>query len=73
MPVNPKLARASKDRVVQNSQLNASILLISFVNGSKMTVAIAECNCPPLQVGARIWQISEDQTKPPFGIGRCWL
>ena len=63
MPVNNKLTRAIKDRVVQNFQLNALILLISFVGGSKMTVTIAECNSPPLQEGARIRQISEDQTK----------
>jgi hypothetical protein len=66
MPVNPKLTRAIKDRVVQHFQLNASILLIDFVDGSKMTVTIAECNSPPLQVGARIRQISEDQTKLLF-------
>jgi hypothetical protein len=66
MPVNPKLTRAIKDRVVQNFQLNASMLLIDFVDGSKMTVAIAECNSPPLQKGARIRQISEDQTKLLF-------
>src|ERR1700730_5244182 len=55
-----------KDRVVQNFQLNASVLLINFVDGSKMTVTIAECNSPPLQEGARIRQISEDQTKLLF-------
>ena len=66
MPVNNKLTRAIKDRVVQNFQLNALILLISFVGGSKMTVTIAECNSPPLQEGARIRQISEDQTKLLF-------
>jgi len=42
MAVNLKLTRAIKDRVVQNFQLNASVLLISFVDGSKMTVTIAE-------------------------------
>jgi hypothetical protein len=66
MPVNNKLTRAVKDRVVQNFQLNASILLINFVDCSKMTVAIAECNSPPLQGGAKIRQISEDQTKLLF-------
>ena len=44
MSVNPKLTHAIKDRVVQNSQLNASVLLINFVDGSTMTVTIAECN-----------------------------
>jgi hypothetical protein len=49
MPVNPKLTRVIKDRVVQYFQLNASILLIDFVDGSKITVAIAECNSPPFK------------------------
>jgi len=66
MPVNSNLTRAIKDRVVQNFQLNASMLLIDFADGSKMTVAIAECNSPPLQEGARIRQVSEDQTKLLF-------
>jgi len=66
MAVNNKLTHAIKDRVVQNFQLNASVLLINFVDGSKMTVTIAECNSPPLQDGARIRQISEDQTKLLF-------
>jgi hypothetical protein len=66
MVVNLKLTHAIKDRVVQNFQLNASVLLIHFVDGSKMTVTIAECNSPPLQEGARIRQISEDQTKLLF-------
>jgi hypothetical protein len=66
MPVNSKLTRAVKDRVVQNFQLNASMLLIDFADGSKMTVTIAECNSPPLQVGTRIRQISEHQTKLLF-------
>ena len=57
MAVNLKLTRAIKDSVVQNFQLNASVLLINFVDGSKMTVTIAECNSPPLQEGARIRQI----------------
>jgi hypothetical protein len=65
MAVNNKLTHAIKDRVVQNFQLNASILLINFVDGSKMTVTIAECNSP-LHEGARIRQISEDQTKLLF-------
>src|ERR1700737_3574374 len=62
-----KLTDAIKDRVVQNFQLNASELLISFVDGSTMTVTIAECNSPPLHEGARIRQISEDQIKLLFG------
>ena len=66
MAVNLKLTRAIKDRVVQNFQLNASVLLINFVDGSKMTVTIAECNSPPLQEGARIRQVSENQTKLLF-------
>ena len=66
MAVNLKLTHAVKDRVVKDFQLNASILLIDFVDGSKMTVTIAECNSPPLQGGARIRQISEDQTKLLF-------
>jgi len=48
---------------ISNLMLNDSVLLISFVDGSKMTVTIAECNSPPLQEGARIRQISEDETK----------
>jgi hypothetical protein len=66
MTVNNKLTHAIKDRVVQNFQLNASVLLINFVDGSKMTVTIAECNSPPLHDGARIRQISEDRTKLLF-------
>jgi hypothetical protein len=66
MVVNNKLTHAIKDRVVQNFRRNASVLLINFVDGSKMTVTIAECNSPPLHEGARIRQISEDQTKLLF-------
>jgi hypothetical protein len=66
MSVNPKLTQMIKDRVVQNFQLNASVLLINFVDGSKMTVTIAECNSPPLHEGAKIRQISGDQTKLLF-------
>ena len=62
MSVNHKLTNVVKDRVVQNFQLNASELLISFVDGSTMTVTIAECNSLPLHEGARIRQVSEDQT-----------
>jgi hypothetical protein len=52
-----------KDRVVQNIQLNASELLISFVDGSTMKVKIVESNSPPLREGARIRQISENLAK----------
>ena len=61
MSENNKLTDAIKDRIIQNFQLNASELLISFVDASTMTVTIAECNSPPLHEGARIRQISEDQ------------
>ena len=63
MAVNNKLTHAIKDRVVQSFQLNASELVISFVDGSTMTVTIAECNSPPLHEGARIRQILEDEAK----------
>jgi hypothetical protein len=63
MAVNLKLTHAVKERVVQNFQLNGSELLISFVDGSAMTVTIAECNSPPLHEGTRIRQISEDEAK----------
>src|SRR6266446_2103063 len=66
MPVNHKLTGIVKNRVVQSLQLNASELLISFVDGSTMTVKIAESNSPPLREGARIRQISEDQAKLLF-------
>jgi hypothetical protein len=62
MSVNHKLTHVVKDRVVHSFQLNASELLISFVDGSTMTVKIAESNSPPLREGARIRQISEDLT-----------
>ena len=58
MAVNLRLTHAVKDRVVQNFQVNASELLISFFDGSTPTVTIAECNSLPLQEGARIRQIS---------------
>jgi hypothetical protein len=64
--VNHKLTNVVKDRVVQSFQLNASELLISFVDGSTLTLTIAECNSPPLREGARIRQISEDQAKLLF-------
>jgi hypothetical protein len=63
MAVNLKLTHAVKDRVIKNFQLNGSELLISFVDGSTMTVTIVECNSPPLHEGGRIRQISEDETK----------
>jgi 16S rRNA G966 N2-methylase RsmD len=66
MAVNLKLTHAVKDRVVQNFKLNDSELLISFVDGSTMTVSIIESNSPPLRKGARIRQISEDQAKLLF-------
>jgi hypothetical protein len=63
MAVNLRLTHAIKDRAVQGFQLNASELLISFFDGSMMTVKIAECNSLPLHEGARIRQVSEDQAK----------
>ena len=66
MAMNLRLTHAVKDRAVQSFQLNASELRISFADGSTMTVTIAECNSPPLQEGARIRQISEDQAKILF-------
>jgi hypothetical protein len=63
MAVNHKLTHVVKDRVVQNFQLYASELLISFVDGSTMKVKIVESNSPRLREGARIRQISEDQAK----------
>ena len=41
-------------------------LLISFFDGSTMTVTIAECNSLPFHEGARIPQISEDGAKLLF-------
>jgi hypothetical protein len=66
MAVNLRLTHAVKDRAVQKFQVNGSELLIRFVDGSTMTVTIAECNSLPLHEGARIRQISEDQTKLLF-------
>ena len=59
MAVNHKLTHVVKDRVVQNFQLNASELLISFFDGSTMKVKIVESNSPPLREGTRIRQVSE--------------
>ena len=66
MAVNLRLTHAVKDRVVQSFQLNGSELRIRFLDGSTLTVTIAECNGPPLHEGARIRQISEDETKLLF-------
>jgi hypothetical protein len=66
MAVNLKLTHAIKDRAIQAFQLNASELLLRFVDGSTMTVAILGCNSPPLHEGTTIRQISEDQTKLLF-------
>jgi hypothetical protein len=63
MAVNRKLTHVVKDRVVQSFQLNASELLIGFVDGASMKVKIVESNSPPLRQGARVRQISEDQAK----------
>jgi hypothetical protein len=54
MAVNHKLTHVVKDRVVRRFQLNTSELLISFVDGSTVTVKIAQFNSPPLREGARI-------------------
>jgi hypothetical protein len=62
MSVNHKLTHVVKDRVFQSFQLNASELLISFVDGSTVKVKIVESSSPPLREGARIRQTSEDQT-----------
>ena len=66
MAVNHQLTHAIKVRVVHRFQLNASELLIGFVDGSTMTVTIAKCNSPPLHEGARIRQIPQDQAKLLF-------
>ena len=66
MAVNHKLTNLVKDRVVQNFQLNAPELLITFVDGSTMKVNIVESNSPPLREGARIRHVSEDRAKLLF-------
>ena len=66
MALNQKLTNVVKDRVIQNFQLNASELRISFVDGSTIRVIIVEANSPPLREGARIRQISEHQAKLLF-------
>ena len=67
MAVNHKLTHVVKDRVVQNFQLNASELLIGFVDGSAMKVKIVESISPPLREGARIRQVTENQAKLVIG------
>ena len=44
MTVNRKLTNVVKDRVVQDFQLNAPDLLITFVDGSTVTINIVESN-----------------------------
>jgi|HubBroStandDraft_6_1064221.scaffolds.fasta_scaffold236192_2 hypothetical protein len=44
MSVNHKLTNIVKDRVVQNLHLNAPELLITFVDGSTVTINIVESN-----------------------------
>jgi hypothetical protein len=61
-----QLSHAVKESAVQNFQVHGPELLISFVDGSTMTVTNAECNSLPLHEGARIRQISEDETKLLF-------
>jgi hypothetical protein len=63
MGLNRKLTHVVKNRVIQNFQMTGSELLLTFVDGSTMKVKISESNTPPLPQGARIRQISEDQTK----------
>ena len=46
MSMNHKLTNVVKDRVVEHFLLNGSELLIDFVDGSTMTVKIAESNSP---------------------------
>jgi hypothetical protein len=55
MPLNQKLTNVVKDRAVQNFQAKGSELLISFLTARGM-------NSLPLHEGARIRQVSEDQT-----------
>jgi phosphatidylethanolamine-binding protein (PEBP) family uncharacterized protein len=63
MGLNRKLTQLVKDRVVDNFQMNASEVLISFVDGSTMKVKISKSDSPSLWQGARIRQVSEDQAK----------
>jgi hypothetical protein len=48
--------------------VNASELLISFVDGSMMKVKIVDSKSVRLHEGAGIRQISEDQTKHLFKV-----
>jgi hypothetical protein len=48
MAMNLRLTHAVKERVVQSFQPVGSELLIGFVDGSTLTVTIAECNSLPL-------------------------
>jgi hypothetical protein len=73
MAVNLKLTHVIKDRVVQNFPLNASELLISFVDGSTLAVTIVESNSPPLHEGARIRQISERIRRSFYWSVKRWL
>jgi hypothetical protein len=66
MAVHLRLTHAVKDRAIQHFQLNGSEMVIGFVDGSTMTVTIAESNSPPLREGAKIRQISEDGAKLLF-------
>jgi hypothetical protein len=59
--VNHKLTNVVKARVVQDFQLNAPDLLVTFVDGSTMNIKIVESNSPPLREGVRIRQVSEDR------------
>jgi hypothetical protein len=66
MAINQKLTNVIKGRIVQNFQLNASEVLISFADGSTMKVKIVESDSQQLPKGARIRQVSEDQAKLVF-------
>ena len=63
MPVNHKLTRVLKDRIVQSMQVNASEVSIGFLDGSTMKIKIRESNSPPLREQAHIRTIFEDQAK----------
>jgi hypothetical protein len=63
MAVNQKLTNVIKGRVVQNFQLNALEVLISFADGSTMKVKIVESGSQQLPKGARIHQVLEDRAK----------
>jgi hypothetical protein len=59
--VNHKLTNVVKARLVQDFQLNAPDLLVTFVDGSTMNIKIVESNSPPLREGVRIRQVSENR------------